>query len=289
MIARHLDVVHRTLGTLPPFSGIFLASSFSCSQAESTPTRLPVTQTVGAAVSIQNEVSVMNLHGTNVVILGGSSGMGLATAKLVKEQGANVTIASRSGEKLQHAARQIGDVRAIVADITSESDVQEIFRDLDRVDHVFISAGRMFEGKVLEVNLETLRSDVDQRFWGPLYVVRNAAPKMRQGSITFLTGSYASRPAVGSVVTAALLAAVETLTKGLALELAPIRVNAIAPGLIRTPLLGEDIEEADKWAESLPVGRIGLAEEVAQAVALLMTNDFITGEVLHIDGGGRLI
>ena len=142
----------------------------------------------------------------------------------------------------------------------------------------------------MEARLETLRSDVDQRFWGPLYIVRSAAPKMVQGSITFLSGQLASTPNVGSLVTAATQAAIEVLAKGLALELAPVRVNAIAPGLIDTPLIGEARTEAAKWAkDKLPVRRMGLAEEVAQAVILLMTNGFITGEVLHIDGGGRLI
>ena len=115
-------------------------------------------------------------------------------------------------------------------------------------------------------------------------------PKMTGGSITFLSGQYASRPASGAVITAAMNAAIEVLAKGLALELAPIRVNAIAPGLIDTPMLGEEREGAAKWAgDTLPVKRMGLAEEVAQAVVLLMTNGFITGEVLHIDGGGRLV
>jgi NADP-dependent 3-hydroxy acid dehydrogenase YdfG len=121
-----------------------------------------------------NEVPIMNLHGTTVVVTGGSSGIGLATAKLVKEQGATVTIASRSSDRLQHAARELGDVRAVIADITSEAGVHEIFGELDRVDHVFIAGGQLLLGKILDADLETLRSDVDQRLWGPLYVVRTA-------------------------------------------------------------------------------------------------------------------
>jgi NAD(P)-dependent dehydrogenase (short-subunit alcohol dehydrogenase family) len=232
----------------------------------------------------------MTLVGANVVIIGGSSGMGFATARLVKEQGANVTIASRSNDKLQHAMQELGNVKAVVADIISESDVQAIFREIDRVDHIFVPAGRMLVGKIVETDLETLHADVNQRFWGPLHIIRHATPKMTNGSITFLSGQYASRPAVGAVVTAAMDAAIEVLAKGLSIELAPIRVNAIAPGLIDTPMLGEHREAAAKWAEnSLPVKRMGLAEEVAQATVLLMTNGFITGEVLHIDGGGRLV
>jgi NAD(P)-dependent dehydrogenase (short-subunit alcohol dehydrogenase family) len=232
----------------------------------------------------------MDLNGKKVVVIGGSSGMGLATAKLAKEHGAKVTIASRSRAKLDQALQQIGDARAIVADITDESDIKGIFEQRDQIDHVFISAGMMLTGKVIETDLEIFRSDVAQRFWGPLYVVRYAVPRMMDGSITFLSGQYGSKPSVGAVVTAAMNGAIELLAKGLALELAPIRVNAVAPGLIDTPLLGEHRDGAKTWAEdSLPTKRMGLAEEVAQAVVLLMTNGFITGEVLHIDGGGRLV
>lgn len=231
-----------------------------------------------------------DLRGSHVVIIGGSSGLGLATAQLVQEQGASVTIASRSSEKLQHVVQRLDGVRAIAADITSEADVQALFSTIEHVDHVFISAARPLFGKIMETELETFRGDVDQRFWGLLFVVRHAAPKMRHGSITFTSGQLTARPGVGAVVTAAILAAVETLAKGLALELAPIRVNVIAPGVTHTPFAGEGIEEIAKWAkDTLPVKRIGRAEEIAQAVVFLMTNDFMTGEVLHIDGGERLV
>jgi NAD(P)-dependent dehydrogenase (short-subunit alcohol dehydrogenase family) len=232
----------------------------------------------------------MNLHGMNVVLIGGSSGIGLATAKLAQEQGATVTIASRSSDKLRHAVKQLGDARAVVADVTSEAGVQAMFGELDRVDHVFVSAGRLFLGRVLEVDLETLRSELDQRLWGPLYVVRTAVPKMTNGSITFMTGSLGSRPRVGAVFTEAMFGATEVLVRGLAIEAAPIRVNAVAGGTIDTPLMGEDRGKiVTRAVDTLPVKRIGLPEDVAQAVMLLMTNSFITGEVLHVDGGGRLV
>ena len=232
----------------------------------------------------------MDIQGSQVVIIGGSSGMGLATARLAKERGATVTIASRSAEKLDHAARQLGDVRAVVADMTIESDVGSIFHGLDHVDHVFVSAGGWFGARVMEADLDTFRSDVAQRIWGPIYIVRQAVPKMTNGSITFLTGEAASKPASGAAVTCALLAGLETLAKGLALELAPIRVNSIAPGMIDTPIRGNGRAKAAQWAAAnLPVKRIGIAEEVAQAAVLFMTNGFITGEVLHVDGGGRLL
>jgi NAD(P)-dependent dehydrogenase (short-subunit alcohol dehydrogenase family) len=233
----------------------------------------------------------MNLRGTEVVIIGGSSGMGFATAKLAKEREATVTIVSRSREKLQRAAKKLGSTRTMVADITHEPDIQALFEDMERVDHVFVSAARPLFGRLLEAELETLRSDVDQRFWGAVYVVRHAAPKMRQGSITFITGTLSSKPSPGAIVTSAMHSAVETLAKGLALDLAPVRVNAIAPGTIDTPAYSEEGRRAAmQWAkDNLPVKRMGTAEEVAQAALLLMTNHFITGEVLHVDGGSRWI
>ena len=232
----------------------------------------------------------MQLSGANVIIIGGSSGMGLATAQLAKEERANVTIVSRSRERLRRAVEVLGNVDAKVADFTIESEVAAIFAHLKHVDHVFVSAGGYFGASVMEAELDTFRSDVAQRLWGPLYVVRHAVPKMSNGSITFLTGQLASRPAAGAAVTGAMHAALETLAKGLAIELAPIRVNAVEAGTIDTPAFGEYRDQVAKEASKrLPVKRIGSPHEVAHAVLLLMTNDFITGEVFHIDGGERLV
>ena len=201
-----------------------------------------------------------------------------------------MTIAGRSADKLQRAVKHLGDVRGVAADITNQTDVQALFDALDSVDHVFVSAGQAAAGPVIDTDIDRLRFDVSQRFWGLIHVVREAAPRMTGGSITGVSGQLGSRPAAGVVVTSAMNAAVEALAKGLALELAPIRVNAVAPGLTDTPLLGDSRDQAAAWATgTLPVGRIGRAEEVAQAVMLLMSNDYITGEVLHVDGGGRYV
>jgi len=233
---------------------------------------------------------VMGLQSKSVVVIGGSSGMGLATAKLAKEMGAKVTIASRSKAKLDQALQHIGEALAITADITNESDIKRLFAGLESVDHILVSASMMLTGKIMETEMATFRADVDQRFLGPLQVVRYAVPRMTDGSITFVSGELSSRPSAGVVVTSAMCAAIEVLAKGLALELAPIRVNAVAPHFIDTPLVAPVRDLIAKRAEDkLPVKRMGRVEEVAQAVVLLMTNGFITGEVLHIDGGGRLV
>ena len=230
----------------------------------------------------------MCLRGSQVVVVGGSSGMGLATARAALAAGAAVTIAGRSASRLSQAKDSLGECRTVVADVTNEGDMQRLFGELDRVDHVFVSAGRAAAGELLGTELGTLRFDVDQRFWGLISVVRQAVPKMKGGSITCMSGLFGSRPAAGAVVTSAMNAAVEALAKGLALELAPVRVNAVAPGLIDTPMLADYREPGSEWASAtLPVGRIGTPDDVAQAVLLLMTNGFMTGEVLHVDGGGR--
>lgn len=236
----------------------------------------------------------MKLQGAHVVVMGGSTGIGLAAARLARQAGAEVTIAGRSPDKLAQAQRALGEVRTVAADITDEAAVGQVFEGLSHVDHVLISAGTIINGRMIDNDLTNLRRIIDERIWGLTYVVRQAVPRMTRGSITFTSGGLSSRPRVGAAMLTAALAGVEALAPALALEVAPVRVNAVTPGLIDTPLLhtayGPERDTiVNNRAAILPGKRIGSADEVAQAILMLMTNEYITGEVLHIDGGSRFI
>ena len=237
----------------------------------------------------------MALEGERVVVVGGSSGIGLETARQALAAGASVTIAGRSEDRLRRAAADLGGtVRSVVADVTDDGSVKALFDGETRVDHVFLPAGELKPGggDVLGADLSALRSILESRLLGVVHVVRRARPKMAGGSITLMSGLYANRPAPGAAIGAAAVAAIDGITRALALDLAPIRVNAVAPGLIDTPLwdsFGPQREAILAQATALPVGRIGRPDEVAAAVLLLMSNGFITGTVLAIDGGGSLV
>ncbi len=236
----------------------------------------------------------MTLQGAQVVVVGGSSGIGLATAAIANQQGAHVTIAGRSPDKLAQAQQALGDVRTVVADVANETAVGSIFAALPQVDHVLISAGTLANGQIVDNDLDTLRRIVDERIWGVVHVVRHARPRMTEGSITFTSGSLSSRPRPGTAMLSACLAAVEALAPALAIEVAPVRVNAVTPGLIDTPLLdgafGSDRETLiAARAAVLPGKRVGAPEEVAQAIVMCMTNGYLNGAILHIDGAGRFV
>ncbi len=238
----------------------------------------------------------MTLKNSLVVILGGSTGIGLATAKAAKAEGAQVIVTGRSTEKLQRAQAELGsDARTVVLDVADEEGTRSFFQGLARVDHVFITAGTLIADKKLAPDSDTLRPAMDTRFWGALYAAKYAAPKIATGgSITFMSGVAAWRPLEGAAVASASCGAVEAFARALALDLAPIRVNTIEPGYVDTPLLdsllgakkGEILAAA---AARLPVKRIGTAEDVADAVMFLMKNGYVTGITLTIDGGHTLV
>jgi NAD(P)-dependent dehydrogenase (short-subunit alcohol dehydrogenase family) len=236
----------------------------------------------------------MTLQNQTVIIFGGSSGIGFATAKLAIAKGAKVMIVGRSEEKLEQAAQALGQAQIAVADIANETNVHNVFASIDHVDHVVVLSGSAVGGKILETKADDMRRAIDERIWGPIYVVQNAVPKMTQGSITLTSGLFSERPAESgvSVVTAAV-AGVEGLTRALTREIAPIRVNTINFGWIQTPHhegLGEKREEIyAKVAAALPGKRIGTVEEGAQAILFALSNEYLNGEILHLDGGARLV
>lgn len=234
------------------------------------------------------------LDGKVVVVIGGGSGIGLACAEAAHASGASVVISGRSPEKLALAKERIGGkVLSVPVDVTDEAAVRGLFEQVERVDHLIVTAA---ETAVSDVrgDTEVPRSTLDIRVWGGYHAARHAAPKMEGGSLTLMSGVSARRPYPGSALTAASTGAVEALTRALALELAPIRVNAIRSGIVDTPLLdgfhGERKERvlAD-LAARLPVGRVGEPEDIADAALFLMGNGFVTGATLTVDGGGMLV
>ena len=238
----------------------------------------------------------MNLKGQKIVVIGGSSGMGLAAAKALVQEDATVVIASRAREKLAAVkARIAGEVETASLDFTDETAVKKFFEANGKIDHlVLAAAGPPAWGKFLELDPAALRKAFDTKFWGYFNCARHAVPRLRgDGSMTFLTGG-ASRTAIpGTSGLAAVNGAITCMAYTLAKELAPLRVNVISPGLIDTPAydwMSEDEKQAffQQMGGGLPVKRIGQPQEIAEAVLLLVSNGFITGAVLDVDGGARL-
>ncbi len=180
-----------------------------------------------------------SLKDASVVVFGGSSGMGLATARTVLNEGARVTIVGRNADRLDQAREELsGDVRRAALDVGDEAAVRDLFDGIDDVDHVVCFAGTSaFGPPIVETDIATLRGTVDSRFWGPVYISKYAGARMTAGSLTFCTGgSGVERPRPGSsILSAAASGGAETFSRGMARELAPIRVNVVRPGMIDTP------------------------------------------------------
>lgn len=236
----------------------------------------------------------MTLNQQTVVILGGSSGIGLATAQAALAEGAKVIITGRSQDRLEAARKTLEtDVRTVALDVTDEAGTQSLFDSLERVHHVLITAGTITFDSKLAPKSAGLRSAIDTRFWGALYAAKYAARRMENGgSITFMSGTAATRPLPGAAVATASCGAVEAFARALAVDLAPIRVNTIQPGLVETPFLDILGERRDamiaEYSRRLPVRRPGRPEEIADAILFLMKNGFVTGITLTVDGGGLL-
>jgi len=242
----------------------------------------------------------MDASNRNILIVGGGSGMGRALAARCLEAGARVVIAGRSEGRLKQAAEAMGDppsLGAVAVDIAQETQVADMFRRIGPLDHI-VSTAADIEGAyelLPSLDLKAAQRVVGSKFYGPLLLAKHGAPMLSAaGSITFTSGIAAYRPAARGSVVAAINAALEGLVRALAIELAPIRVNAVSPGWVDTPIWssvagdGKD-ETLRAMAKRLPVGRIGRPDDIAEAISFLMENTFTTGTVLHVEGGHRLI
>ena len=230
----------------------------------------------------------MMLAGKKVVVVGGSSGIGLATAELAKREGADVIIASRNAERLDAIAARL-NVIAIPAEVTNDDDIASLFRRCGPVDHVVVTAAQLKTGPFKTVAMNDVRATMESKFWGAWRVARSAEIRPG-GSLTLVSGFLSIRPRPNSAIVSAANGAIESLTRSLALELAPVRVNCVSPGIIDTPIRAAMPEAARndmlaKTAASLPVGRVGLGEDIARQILAFMTIGFATGSIVYIDGG----
>lgn len=236
------------------------------------------------------------LNGKTVVVVGGSSGIGYAVAAAAIGEGARVVIASSSADNVAAAAKRLGggaEGRAL--DVRDGGVIGAFFADLGRLDHLAYTAGDWAAGgrfaAQLELEPEAAGALLQVRFWGAKAAAMAAAPHMAEGgSITFTGGMLAHRPMRGAALSTAFGGALEHLTMGLAMELAPIRVNCVCPGLIATERVAQMSEEMRRaWTGRLPLPRPGEPEEVAQAYLYCMRAGYTTGQTLRVDGGGSLV
>jgi NAD(P)-dependent dehydrogenase (short-subunit alcohol dehydrogenase family) len=181
-----------------------------------------------------------------VVILGGTSGIGLATAKAAQAEGEQVIVTGRSRDRLRAAQSELGSgARSVALDVADEAGTRSLFQELERVDHIFITAGSVALDARLTPDSASLRPAIDTRFWGAFNAAKFGAAKMNaDGSITFMSGTAARRPLRGAAVATASCGAVEAFARALAIDLAPIRVNTLQPGYVDTPMLNELLGEA---------------------------------------------
>jgi NAD(P)-dependent dehydrogenase (short-subunit alcohol dehydrogenase family) len=240
----------------------------------------------------------MTLKGKRIVILGGTSGFGFATAEAAAREGASVVVASSKQENVSRALAALPKGSdGHVVDLTNEDQIRGLLDRIGPFDHLVYTGGEaLMVGEFATTNIAAARRAFDVRFWGAVSAAKHAAPHIRPGgSIVLTTGTGGRRPSKGWVVPASILGAIEALTRALAIELAPIRVNAICAGVMKTPMwdqmLSQDSREAmyrNVAAKSL-IGHIGDASEVAETYLYLMRQRLSTGQIVIIDGGETLV
>ncbi|TDD83073.1 SDR family oxidoreductase [Actinomadura darangshiensis] len=249
-----------------------------------------------------------NLAGRTAVLLGGTSGIGLAAGELLAASGARIVLAGRDKARLDAAVGRVSaagtaaEVHGMTADATDEEALEAVFRRAGTVDHVLVTAGGPSGvGPITELTGDAVRAAIQTPAWTAAAVARAAVPHLAPGgSITLASGILVARPRPGMTASISSAGAVETLARALAVEFAParVRVNAIRFGAMDTPLLRRNYgaaagPEGDaamaEAGRGLPLGRFGTAEEAASAALFLMANTYMSGEVLTVDGGQSLL
>jgi len=238
----------------------------------------------------------MSLKDTRILIVGGGSGIGFAVARAAQAEGARVTIASTNAERLTSAAERLGGVDTAVLDLTDESAVAAYFAQSGMFDHIVSTAGdwgKARRGLFAEMNLGDAQALFGVRFWGAAKLAKHGAKALKPGgSLTLTSGMSAWRPQKGSVMATAMAGSVAHLVYGLAVEMAPLRVNGVFPGGVATEIF-QGLPEAMRQAEEArfatqPIPRIARPEEVAEPYLYLMKCGYVTGQVLQVDGGSML-
>jgi NAD(P)-dependent dehydrogenase (short-subunit alcohol dehydrogenase family) len=239
---------------------------------------------------------VNELQGQTVVVIGGTSGIGLETGRKARAAGADLVLVARTQERLESVARELQARQTAVFDVGDLGRLEQFFKDLPSpVDHVMLTAGGPVYMPLSSMNLDDARRHFDQRLSVTLGTALFSRGKIRPGgSLLFIGGTGARRPGVGLAIATTLTAALPALAANLAVELAPTRVNVIAPGFVDTPLsaalLGDQIDaRREQLRESLPIKRVVEPADVAALAVQLMSNDAITGATFDIDGGQQLV
>ena len=243
--------------------------------------------------SSREDIRSPSLAGQHVAIVGASSGVGLALARLAAAAGARLTLFARDVPKLQKATQNITNTDPRYLDLKEPQSIEQALLNLDDVDHLVITAGTFAPTPFVDTRIDEWRGILEERVIGPLTLIRALAPQIRE-SIVLFSGSIARRPTLGCTAMAAAAAAVESLARALCLELAPIRVNAVAPGMLDTPMI-DGILGSDKarvlrdMSNRVPARRIGSADDAAHAALFLMTNPYMSAATIEIDGGAKLV
>lgn len=236
----------------------------------------------------------MDLKDKKIVIIGGSSGIGYAVAELLLKERATIVLVGRSKERLASAAERLNyPVETYQADLMDEGSLEQLFKKVGSFDHLQLPGSDLVSGSFSDLPIETARKSFDSKFWGPYNAVRLAMRYLNpQGSVTLYSGAYSQKPAKnGAAITAAINGAIESFTKAIAQEIAPIRVNVVSPGLTLTERFTNRYDEEElgrivnQFCQQTIIQRAANPQEVAKAAIYFMGNDYATGNRLFVDGG----